>query len=199
MFFSKSTIFAAFSSKNFVFCVWFLCNFRSNFPQKIFPAGHFLKKPDMGNIHVQHMTQKEEWTRGLGWRFWSYFLPEILLFSKNFISFLSTVHKKIILASSFRISRQKTAFFAAKTDFHFIFSEIKNSYAENNCCFRSQNRSPKLNFTVFSEIKNSDPEKMLFSRTFMSFYRSQKSNFGQQSPYFSPKNCFFCSQNRLSF
>ena len=34
----------------------------------------------------------------------------------------------------------QTAFFTAKTDFHFIFSEIQNSYAEKNCCFRSQNR-----------------------------------------------------------
>jgi hypothetical protein len=37
----------------------------------------------------------------------------------EFMSFYRS--QKIILASSFRISGQKTAFFAAKTDSHFIF------------------------------------------------------------------------------
>ena len=57
-----------------------------------------------------------------------------------------------------------TAFFAAKTDFHFIFPEIQNLYAEKNCCFQSLNRYPKQIFTVFLEIKNSDSEKSSFFR-----------------------------------
>jgi hypothetical protein len=73
------------------------------------------------------------------------------------------------LASSFRISRQKTVCFAAKIDFHFIFSEIKNSYAENNCCFCSQNRYPKPTFTVFLEMKNSNPEKSAVFAEFHEF------------------------------
>ena len=60
--------------------------------------------------------------------------PEKSAVFTEFHEFLS-VHKKIIWAGSFRISRQKTAFFAAKTDFHFIFSEIQNLDPEKSPFF----------------------------------------------------------------
>jgi hypothetical protein len=105
-----------------------------------------------------------------------------------------------ILARSFRISPRKTAFFAVKTDFHFIFCEIKNSYAEKNCCFRSQNRYPKPSFTVFVEIKNSDLEKSaVFSQNFMSFYRSQKIILASSFRVSRQKTAFFAAKTDSHF
>jgi hypothetical protein len=40
-----------------------------------------------------------------------------------------------LLTCSFRICPLKTAFFVAKTNFHFIFSGMKNSYAEKSAVF----------------------------------------------------------------
>ena len=53
----------------------------------------------------------------------------------EFHEFLSFT-KKIILASSFRISSQKTAFFEAKTDFHLICFWNKKFICRKKCCFR---------------------------------------------------------------
>ena len=67
------------------------------------------------------------------------------------ISWVFIVHKNIILPSNFCIYPPKTAFFAFKTDFHFNFSDIKNSYAEKNYWFRSQTRYPKPTFQIYEK------------------------------------------------
>ena len=51
---------------------------------------------------------------------------------------------------------------------------------------------------IFSEIKNSDPEKVLFSQNFMSFYRSQKKIWSAVS-VFHPKTAFFAAKTDFHF
>jgi hypothetical protein len=49
----------------------------------------------------------------------------VLRFRRISCHWVLIVHKKIIFARSFRISPRKTAFFAVKADFDFIFSQKK--------------------------------------------------------------------------
>ena len=64
-----------------------------------------------------------------------YFSDKKALFSQNFMS-LSRPSKKYFLDRSFRICPLKNCFFfVPKINFHFIFSGIKNSYAEKSAVF----------------------------------------------------------------
>ena len=137
-----------------------------------------------------------------------------MLFSQNFISFYRPPENFWTAVSVF--VPWKTAFFVAKTNFHFIFSEIQNSYAEKsavfaefheflsspkkfldrsyricllkNCFFLNQNR---LLFYFFWNKKFICRKKCCFRRISWVFRADQKNNFDQQFPYFPQKTAFF--------
>ena len=96
-----------------------------------------------------------------------------VLFSQNFMNFYRRLQKIFWTAVSVFVP-WKTAFFLTKTDCYFIFSEIKNSYAEKSAVFAE-----------FHEFLSPPQKKRIFlDRSFR---------------IYPLKNCFFCSQNQVSF
>jgi len=103
VFFSKSTIFAAFSSKNFVFCVWFSLKF-----PLIFSLRFICLRKQRWGIYMTHSPKREKWCfRRISWVF---------------------IGPKIFFGPQFQYLSLETAFFVAETDFHFIFLTKKHCF-----------------------------------------------------------------------